>query len=234
MKKVVFSCAILAMGTTAMAQSWSEVGDAGNFPGVGGAQATMGVGALTTISGNTGTAGGDLEDAYMINIVNPAAFIATTDVVFNGAAFADFDTRLWLFDMAGNVVMGNDDVDGAAGSTFKSFISDPALYAGTGGVSAAAPPGTIVAGNYVLIIAGFSHDPEDAANVDLANLGEFDSLVGPNPLSSGVFDHWEAFAPESGRYTIALDGVEYSTVPAPGALALIGLGGLVATRRRRI
>lgn len=34
-------------------------------------------------------------------------------------------------------------------------------------------------------------------------------------------------------YTIFLDGASYCEVPAPGAAALLGLGGLLVTRRRR-
>lgn len=232
MKKVVVSCAILAFGSAAMAQSWVEgPGDAGAFPAVSGFQDTVGVGALTSISGNTDTAGGDLVDAYRIRITDPALFVATTDESLRTLAIADFDTRLWLFDMAGNVVMANDDLGGAP---FRSWISDPALFTnGTGTVSATMPPTALAVGEYVLVISGFNNDPEDALGVDLADISsQFNALVGPDP-AAGAFAAWETGTPGSGLYTIALEGVAYAIVPAPGALALIGLGGLVATRRRR-
>ena len=61
---------------------WKENGDAGSNPTT--AQITIGPGALGFISGNLGgplSSGGhiDFEDMFLINIVNPKLFRATTD-----------------------------------------------------------------------------------------------------------------------------------------------------------
>ena len=56
---------------------------------------------LTTISGGTDFGTGDLHDAFGITIVDPNWSI--------NAVSGFFDTRLWLFDTAGNLVMSNDD-----------------------------------------------------------------------------------------------------------------------------
>ena len=86
--------------------------DAGSFPGD--AQLTTGSGTLGKISGSlgglaSGLLGGidDLEDMYVILIKDPEAFSATTVMDFGGSAA--FDSRLYLFAMSGNGLLGNDD-----------------------------------------------------------------------------------------------------------------------------
>jgi hypothetical protein len=226
---------VLASGT-AIAGTWVEVPDAGQ--GIGGAfQNTSGVGALNNITGLTSVAGGDWVDAYCIKIVNPAAFFASVNATFPGAAgaAASFDTRLFLFTLAGAPVMMNDDWP-ATTSPFPSAIAHPTLYTGTGEITVDNPQLT-TAGDYILAITGYSNNIENVANQDLFrvdSLFDFDALYGPDPaVGDQVPHHWENGGSDaSGTYNIVLGGAEYS-VPAPGALALLGTGGLVAFRRRR-
>lgn len=47
--------------------------------------------------------------------------------------------------------------------------------------------------------------------------------------SPGSYSHWEAMG---GGYAVSSDG-QFTLTPAPGSVALLGLGGVVAARRRR-
>lgn len=116
------------------------------------------------------------------------------------------DTEFALYDSLGNFVAEDD--DGAVGSGFYSQFSygtaDPFAEAG---VTANANPGengaTLPAGTYTLVVAGYN--------------SVFGATIGAITPGTAV-----------GTYNLS---VNY--VPAPGAMALLGLGGLVATRRRR-
>jgi hypothetical protein len=116
------------------------------------------------------------------------------------------DTEFGLYDSLGNFVATDD--DGAVGSGFYSQFSygtaDPFAEAG---VTANANPGengaTLAGGTYTLVVAGYN--------------SVFGATIGEITPGTAV-----------GTYELS---VNY--VPAPGAMALLGLGGLVATRRRR-
>ena len=85
--------------------------------------------------------------------------------------------------------------------------------------------------------------------VEAGGLGNFDDFQDGPPIASGTYDaiSWGAPGPyAAGSWNLFLrdrfsgdDGavgsisINYTLVPAPGAMALMGLGGLVATRRRR-
>ena len=223
MKRFLGILAATSLVGVAAAGTWVESGDAGDGL-IDAPQAVMGSGPLTAISGSTDAASGDHTDAYLIRITDPANFYAATDETFDSNAFADFDTRLWLFDLAGNPIVGNDDHPG--GSPFHSLITDAASWPGPGAVNDNPPP--ITPGDYILIISGFSNDPEDAGGNDLVNLGDFSALNGPNP-AAGAFDHWDNPSPSTGNYRIALGGAAF--VPEPASLALLALGALALRRR---
>ncbi len=225
LKFAVVAAAVVAMSAGAANAQWAEVGDAGSFPAVSGAQAT-GAGLLTTITGATSGAAGDTEDAYLIRVDNPALFHATTDSLQDPAAATSFDTRLWMFDLAGNAVLAND--DSPTNTAFQSLVMDSASFPGTIGLNAPLP--LVAGGQYVLVISGFSNDPQDIANNDMVSLGAFTALNGPNPLA-GAFDHWQPQFAASGTYTIALTGA--SAVPEPATLGMMLIGGIALIRRRR-
>ncbi|MBN4052772.1 DVUA0089 family protein [Roseiflexus sp. AH-315-K22] len=205
MKKVVVTCAALAFASSAMAQVWVESPDAGQ-DGIAAAQMPTGSGALTQIDGEI-SALGDVDLFGPFVIVDPVGFLADT------RGLAGFDTQLFLFDAAGMGVVHNDDWGG-----LQSAISGQAGFG---------------AGQYYLAISAFNSDPQDAA---AAAIFGFTTFPGPDPQQRmpnagvGALAQWTASG-GSGLYSIALQGVEY--VPAPGAMSLLGLGGLVAMRRRR-
>lgn len=198
---------------------WTEVGDAGDFPGAGGYQSTTGTGALTTISGATSTGSGDRVDAYCIRITNAATFHATTAVANNPAAVATWDTRLFLFLPNGTYVMGNDDTPSA--SVLQSLVSDPSTFPSNAAGGTFDNPASLQNGqNYILIITGFSNNLQDSANVNLARMtagNGWSRLYGLNPLSNGVFHHWINSTTASGTYTIALSGAEFCVDSTLGA-----------------
>lgn len=217
MKKVcVVLVAALCAASSAHGQVFNEAGDAGDMPGT--AQNALGFGPLTDIFGAV-SATSD-ADIYRISITNPAAFSATT----GNLAGTMTDTTLYLFNLDGTGIAKNDDISGS------NFLSDmPAgnsLYA------------SLPAGDYLLAVAGFAFAPfyvnPPSTLADLIfDVNAFTGVVGPQAGASGMpMLGWaDAGMYDSGTYHITLTGA--SMVPAPGALALLGMGGLIATRRRR-
>lgn len=211
---------------------WGEDGDAGNSPGT--AQTTLGVGSLGFISGSLGgtiNPGGhiDFEDMFLINIVDPMLFRATTDEMDGELpnAFALFNTQLWLFQPSGVPgdalgIVGNDDHPDTG--SFQSLlipIPDDGL------------PGVVAAGFYYIAITRFN-------NVPLSAGGEIFSLLTPTEISGpdgpGGLLPFSAWSGDeglfSGEYRIALRGVEFAEIPTPGVLPILALGALGITRRR--
>ena len=115
--KVLSACGgglLLALTSGAAAGgTWVEVDDAPDWPAAATWQTTVGQGPLTTITGVTELATGDLVDGFGITITDPAAFFATTSALFDPNGTASFDTRLWLFNLDGTPVPGNHDAPGA-------------------------------------------------------------------------------------------------------------------------
>jgi MYXO-CTERM domain-containing protein len=206
---------VAAMGaaSSVFGQVHNEAVDAGDMPGQ--AQAVVGAGAVTDIFGTvTGLFDADM---YVINITNPAAFSATTNI----APGTMSDTTLYLFNMNGTGIAKNDDVSGA------NFLSDMPV--------GAAQYASLAPGQYILAVGGYAFAPfwnnPPAALSDLIfDVNTFTGVQGPqNP---GPIQGWaNAGAYSEGTYHITLSGAEM--VPAPGAVALLGLAGLVAGRRRR-
>ena len=233
--------AFMALAVTAMAAGpkYTEMGDAPDLPP---GQATMGIGLLMMINGNLGmaTLAGefDLVDMYLINIVDPMNFRVTTDPMDGDLGgldpFADFDTQLWLFqpnpaDFSQALgVLGNDD-HFELGGQFSLLLPD----ATDGG------PGLMAAGFYLLAITRSNHDPFSGAGGPMDNIfdqmdpQEISSADGPGggaPITTWVGGKGGAF---DGDYRIALQGVEFAKVPAPGALSLFIIAAVGARRRRR-
>lgn len=235
--------AFMALAATAMASGpeWGEDDDAPDLPP---GQGTFGLGTLGFISGNMGMSSLfgeiDIVDMYLINIVDPMNFRATTDPqdeIGKGMAFAQFDTQLWLFqpDPANPLealgIVGNDD-HFELGGQFSLLLPDPTDGFKDGGV--------VEPGLYYIAITRSNHDPfsEDKARkeLDIFFQKELTEISGPDgpgelfPIIGWAGDPGGAF---EGNYRIALRGVEFSDVPAPGALSLFIIAAFGARRRRR-
>lgn len=113
---VVFVLSIVT--TASFAQTWSEVGDAGDLPGT--AQATVGVGALTTI---TGSLWADTDvDVYCIRITDEAAFKARLQcVAWSGPS-------PFLFDASGVGVATTDECSGGDKLISSTFVTTNGVY----------------------------------------------------------------------------------------------------------
>lgn len=209
---VLATLTTLALSLTAQAQVWNEVGDAGRNS-VGAAQNTVGAGALTTINGSLGITTD--VDLYCIRITDEALFRAEV------TAYSGEDPMLYLFNADGTLQVFNDDFGSGVLSTINS-------------------QGVFTNGIYFLGICNFANVPFNETNNFMTTNNPW---PGPETnqwqSSGGVLASWNdniAFPLNAtGTYSISLQGAEFHIIPAPGAAALLGLGGLMAAggRRRR-
>jgi uncharacterized protein (TIGR03382 family) len=203
--KTLFALALVAAAGTAQAQSWVEVGDAGEAPAF---QVTVGTGPLTSIVGGGIPGASDFCDTYCIYIADPSSFSAST------VGGSTQDTQLWLFRMDGTGVTFNDDSTGLQSTLSGTFVTAP--------------------GHYMLAISLYDYDALNGAGSAIWLDGPFGAERAPDgPGAPGPVAGWSGSSASLGGYTIRLTGTEFCEVPAPGALALMGLGGLLAARRRR-
>jgi hypothetical protein len=222
------SLVVLALiGAAANAQviNWSEGAvDAGDLVGTQQTPGPAGF-ALATISG-TISSSTDI-DCYSIFIPDPAAFVATTD---NGAAGTLGDTQLFLFNKeTRNGILLND--DSPIGTTLRSRLTGVAA----GGTDFGIVPAP---DEYMICVGGYNRDPvSPAGNIWAAGSvgGTFrweNAPVGAyaGPGTPGPLTGW-AGTSGTGTYRIDLTGV--ITKPEPCTMALMGVGALLALRRRR-
>ncbi|HMP79378.1 MAG TPA: PEP-CTERM sorting domain-containing protein [Pirellulaceae bacterium] len=235
MKKLIaLALTALLCGATAQAQIWDEFGngggDAGDFP-LGGYQTQSTSTLFTTITGNIA---GNLDlDAFEITVTNAASFLATTVPLGT-----ETDTRLWLFDKMGNLVMANDDRGASFGGGLGSELRNPASWTAGGG-TLTNNPGSLIDGEcYILVIGGFSNNFADAGGNAIATFSPFTSLHGVNPLFTGPATQIIGTNGTGGTYTINLTGAYFgcvAVIPEPATASLLGLLGCVGlmVRRRR-
>jgi hypothetical protein len=198
--------ALAALAPAATGQDWIEIGDAPEFP-AGCGQPVTGTGMVGTISGATSTGDDDFVDAYLIDIVNPRKFYATTTPAMDPRASASWNTRLFLFDSDGTPVLANDDAPNAGAG--QSYLGSPGTFVGPTGPTVS----DLDAGRYVLVVSGWANDPVDGDGAWLFDLSSVSiALVGPQP-AAGPFQHWENShgLVQSGEYVIALQGVGFIT-----------------------
>ena len=217
MKKVLFLVTALALiCAPAMAQNWDETIDGGGDAGIhNAAQVTTGISTLTTISGLLDQAGGDHTDCYQVQVTDVTAFYVTSDPGIDPlAVVGETDTRLWIWDATGALIISaNDDSPGITG--FLSVVADPT----SGPIAYTATPTNpvvtpLVDGtNYVVCYGYYSNDPQDAALVDLIDLGTFEALNGPDPAAGPFAAYEDTGADAPAAYTIALMGAGTSDVP---------------------
>lgn len=184
------TCAVGSAGGS----TWFELGDAGALPAD--AQIVAGSGPVKHIVGSTGA---DRVDMYQIMITDPLGFSAwTSESPGGGVGSASFDTELWLFDVDGRGVLGNDDNPGPA--PFHSGISVPATD-GTG--AAPSSPGV-----YYLAVSGFRNDPLGVAG-PVFDLFTFTEISGPDGPGGGVpIAGWSGGGP-SGGYDVFVTGAAF-------------------------
>ena len=197
---------------------WVEEDDAGSVLIT--AQKTLGVGQLGMISGNLGGlegfAGVDSEDMYLIKIVNPA--------IFSMQVVGNFDSQLFLFNVTipGEAfgLLANDNTIGGTQPAFGNAATD-----GTGSM-------VNLPGVYAVAISGTGRNPT-SINGNLFNYGNPNEVSGPDgPGGLNPHNGWTGNGPV-GSYSIVLTGAEFYDLPAPGAMALLGLAGIVGSRGRR-
>jgi hypothetical protein len=190
MMKVLFvlMVALTVAAAPAIAGTWTEVGDAGDLPGIH--QVPAGEDPFTTL---WGVFTGDMltADMYCIRIPEPATFVATTS-----NAYTTIDTQLWLFDMTGIGITFNDDDPVAGGLQSRitgQFVTAP--------------------GEYLLAIsAGYTFDAVDAAGNEIwldtpYNVERMpDGPGAPGPIAGWIGN------PAAGDYQIDLTGVLFCDI----------------------
>lgn len=206
---IAASAFLLAAGPS-MAAVIHEFGDAGQS--VDTAQVTAGnTLSITDIFGALPS--GNDADLYIINVVDAAAFSATT------VGGTSLDTQLFLFSATGAPIFANDD--------------DP------GGLSLGSSlPGLLANGLYILGISLSGYDPVNEVNQLLFETSALTTdLRGPaaglQPATLAGFDGFPL--DDAGRYRIQLTGAA-AAVPEPSSVLLAGMAGLLClatTKRRR-
>lgn len=196
---------------------WIEGGDAGSD--LAHAQITTGSGEIHRISGTL--AGGldtpDFEDMYLIRVLKPTEFLITGDT-------ADFDPVLWIF----NVTKAHQAFGLLANNNGPEGLMPVLTAHATDGTGAAiTEPGV-----YAVAVSAFGRYPVsiNGAIFTFASLTEVSGPDGPGGLNPHT--GW-AGPGGSGTYEVATEGIGFHSVPAPGSGVLLGLGAMLAGRRRR-
>lgn len=215
------ACAVVVCSGSALAgPDWIENGDAG--PLIGNAQRTLGSGQLNSISGSLslgfGLGGGnDLEDMYLIQVLDPVNFSMTI-------SGADFDPQIFIFNVTepGEAfgLLGNLD------STESDIpFLGPQSNDGTGAQIS-------LPGVYAVAISGAGRLPVSLGGeiFDFRSPTEISGPDGPgglNPHNGWIGDG------EVGSYTVEIEGGGFYDVPGPGGLPVLALMALAGGRRRR-
>jgi len=158
---------------------------------------------------------------YLIDITDPFLFRASTLITDGGSA--TFDTQLWLFNLDGTGLLGNQDA--GPGETDALLLNQ----SNDGSEVMLDTPGL-----YYIAITGAGSIPLGGVMSDpmfdfTFGAGEISGPDGPGGGGNSIVD-WTTPG-EFGIYKIALEGVS-TIVPAPaGVLVLSGFGLLVRRRR---
>ncbi len=209
MKTAIFLMSAAALAVAAGAAplcttspgTWCEaaIGDAGSFPG--NSQATMGTGTVNGIIGNigNGTAG---SDVYSILITNTAQFSASLAAYTATGATGEDSAALYLFNAQGKGIEA-----ALEGTALAGFNGTPGIY-----YVDVAPDGNnpeyTVTGNHFDMFTNFVNGQ--------------DSLPVAGAGSINVYTHNGCGVGCEGAYEVTLTGAQYSNLPEPGSLGLMG------------
>lgn len=222
----------LVVASAALAgPDWEEVGDAGSTLGT--AQAISTTGTVNTISGKLsgGLLAGDYQDCFLLEISDPSVFSLTTSL--GAGSPAGFNPMMFLFrvdnlqgQLVAKAIMANNDKSPTdVQSNLQRETNDGS--------------GTFIsqAGLYLVAISGFGSQPINSQGQFLFNQAFLEPgvIAGPtqNPqISDYLLAGWSNDG-SFGNYTMTVTGMSGTQLPAPGALSLLALGGLVRRRRQR-
>jgi hypothetical protein len=181
MKTLLTAFALLALLAAPALAQWVEDGDAGDLPAT--AQVPIGVGGLTTITGNMPASDVDM---YCIMVLEPTTFTAQTCGVG-----ATWDTQLFLFRSDGVGVTWDDD---ACDPGLQSLISP------FGACTYNAGPGV-----YYIAISKYNKDPLNANGTAV-----FSTAFGCNTNPAAPVASWGTTTTTlGGAYVITFTSVEY-------------------------
>jgi PEP-CTERM motif len=168
-------------------------------------------------------------EMFKLNISDYLDFSA----ISNGLPFGIADTELFLFDSTGAGVYGNDDQGGSDPVAYTlaclpSVVSNPCPSTRPSGV------GPTSDGIYYLAITSSANGPLDGDFNEIFNILDSTDVVGPS--SSVPIANWDGNAftsPDTDlvNFDITVTGV--SKTPEPGVLALLAIGLLCITLRKK-
>jgi hypothetical protein len=220
--RYVGAASVALMAATGLANAgpdWVEILDAGSV--VDTAQPISILTQLQSVTGtlnSTGFLDPDLEDCYLFDITSPSTFLITT---------SGLEVELSIFrlirdeaqELQAYGVLSNNNGPAAAQLTqfstdfTEAFISEP--------------------GTYMLSISLEGRAP-------VSNFGNIFNIATPTEISGpdgpgGDFQlvGWTGTSSANGQYTMTLEGVSGTRVPAPGPAVLLACGALAASRRKR-
>ena len=213
---VVPSLFLIALATTSSVAlcgpDWDEGahGDAGSTAST--AQVITTAGTVNTVRGSltANLLGGDYQDMYA------DGGSATFNPLLYAFRVEGFGDTAHAFAMLGNNIA----MAGVVGARLGPIAND------NSGVR------LTEAGYYAIAISGFSSRPTNAFGESLfgSNIFGAGNLVGPaDGLNNLGLAGWDSDG-QTGEYLLHLSGI--TGVPAPGAIALLGLAGLISRRRR--
>ncbi len=216
---------LLSLGNSiALAGGWFEVGDAPE--GVPDSQVTQGniAQSLIRIDGNINQPAGDHVDTYQIVILDPSSFSAFAD--------SNFDSRLFLWDQAGNPLLSNEGTNAVG----NAFLTTPANFVGGDRTVSTEASGISLSagGTYLISISTTESEPEDSNDLALFDFSETNSeLVGPG-AGVGPFDAWDHDGGTTNEpYTLFLGGATFAAIPEPSmTLGLIAILAVSLANRR--
>ena len=223
----------VAAATPAVAgPNFIEGMDAGGTPGS--ATRVTGMGPLFTISGSLSSLGPgipDLEDMFVISIIDALAFSASTE-----DPSTTFDTQLWLFRfddfdpmMNGLGLLGNRDAGMGNDASMLGPISTDGTIAITEGIYYLA-----ISGGAGLGVADPGRHPVDAGSVPVFAVADligtpFD-ILSPDPAANAIAG-WTGEG-GTGSYIIHLEGVAFVPVPSAVWIGSLGIVAVIVMRRK--